>query len=539
MRLRFPIFAALVLMVAPLAARSQEAPAVVVRLKSVDGLLSDAKYLAKLAGQEEAFKQAEEMIKTFTTEEGLGGIDTKRPFALYGTFAEDVEKSALVALVPIANEKAFVDFLGNFMIDAKKGDDGVYSIENVPNLPVPVYFRFANKYAYVCAMDKTHIATGKMLAPENVLPAAGDDAIASVNLNIAKVPDLIKQLGLGQLEAKLSELKDEKLPNETEATKKLKVTAIELFLKRLQMLLMDGEELSLRLAINQKKDDISLDLTGTPKAGSEMAKIVKGVGETTSLYAGIADPNGALNFSARVSLPDEIKKLLGPAVDDLVKQAVESEKADGRNFLKAFLEKLAPTLKSGEYDLGVGLRGPNAEQHYTLVGVLGLSKGKELESFVKTIVSILPEKDAKKIEVDAASAGDIKIHKIVVGDELPPEQKKVFGSDSVYIAFRDDAMFVTFGADGLKLIKEIVTAQAKAGPAVSIQASLSRIAPLMEAKDRPSLKLVEDVFGKNPQGTDTFTLKVEGGAKANLQLSLKGKLIEFAVKAQEANGENK
>lgn len=536
MRLRFPLAVAFMALLAPLAVRAQEAPAVVVRLKSLDGIISDAKYLAKLAGQEETLKQAEEMIKTFTTEEGLGGIDTKRPFALYGNFLEDVQNSPVVALVPIANEKAFVAFLGNFMIEAKKGDDGVYAIENVPNLPVALFFRFANKYAYL-AMDRAHIAKDKLLAPEKVLPAAGDDAIASVNLNIAKVPDLIKQLGLGQLEAKLDELKNEKLPNETEAIKNLKVGGVEFFIKRLKMLLSEGEQLSLRLALSQKKDDISLDLSVAPKSGSEMARVVKGVSAMKSVYAGIADAHNAVNFSVRVSLPDEIKKLLDPAVDDLLKLAIANEKAEGKNFLKSFLEKLAPTVKSGEYDVGVGLRGPNKDQQYTVVAAVGLTKGKELETFVKTIVSILPENERKKIEIDAASAGDLKVHKIVVGDQLPPEQKKVFGTDSLYIAFRDDAMFVTFGADGLKIMKEIVTAEAKPAAAVSIQAALSRIAPLMDAKDRPSVKIVEDVFGKNPQGTDTFSLKVEGGAKATLQLSIKGKLIELAVKAKDAGGE--
>jgi hypothetical protein len=385
-------------------------------------------------------------------------------------------------------------------------------------------------------MDRAHIAKDKLMAPEKVLQAAGDTSLASINLNIAKVPDIIKQLGLGQLEARLAELKEEKLPNETEAVKKLKVGALDFVIKRLQMLLGDGEELALKLGLNQQKDDITVDLSITPKSGSDLSKVVKGVGEMKGLFAGLADTTSAANFSARVSLPDEIKTLLGPAIDDLVKQAVESEKAEGRNFLKSFLEKLAPTLKSGEYDLGVGLRGPNKDEQYTVIAAVGLTKGKELEGFVKTIVSILPENEKKKFEIDAATAGDLKVHKIVVGNDLPPEQKKVFGSDSVYIAFRDDAMFVTFGADGLKYMKDIVGVQAKETPALSIQAALSRIAPLMDQKDRPSAKIVQDVFGKNAQGTDTFTLKVEGGSKINLQLSLKGKLIEFAAKAQGMGG---
>src|SRR5260370_30314908 len=56
-------------------------PALIVRTKSIDGLIDDFKYLAELAGKSEEAKQFDEMIKNAG---GLEGIDKKKPIALYG-----------------------------------------------------------------------------------------------------------------------------------------------------------------------------------------------------------------------------------------------------------------------------------------------------------------------------------------------------------------------------------------------------------------------------------------------------------------------
>jgi len=95
----------------------------------------------------------------------LGGIglDTKRPFLAYGIVAPNGIDSTAVVLIPTTNEKALVELVNRFAPSAaEKGKDGIYTLK-VPNVPYDVYFRFANKYAYVTARDKSPLA--KPIAP--------------------------------------------------------------------------------------------------------------------------------------------------------------------------------------------------------------------------------------------------------------------------------------------------------------------------------------------------------------------------------------
>src|SRR5690349_5072372 len=173
------------------------APAVVVRLKSFDGLMTDAKYLAGLAGQEEQAKQAEGMIRAMAGPKGLAstGIDTTRPFGLYGVVTPAGVDSYAALLIPVADEKAFIetvkDLLGRFGAKVSdKGNDNVYTV-NIPGAPVDAYFTIADRYAYVTAKDKEALDPAKRVAPSKVFPA-DDPALASVTLRIDQIPDQIK-----------------------------------------------------------------------------------------------------------------------------------------------------------------------------------------------------------------------------------------------------------------------------------------------------------------------------------------------------------
>ena len=139
--------------------------------------MDDAKYIMTMAGQEELAKQLDGMLKSMVGKEGLKGIDTKRPLGFYGTVGKNLVDSTGVALVPVADEKAFVELLDGMNLNVKKGQDGVYSF-TPPNSPADAYFRFANKYAYIAPASKDAIAKDKLLVPASVLAEKSDSAFA-------------------------------------------------------------------------------------------------------------------------------------------------------------------------------------------------------------------------------------------------------------------------------------------------------------------------------------------------------------------------
>src|SRR5688572_18728584 len=99
--------------VAPVRAQDAKpaAPTIAVRVKSIDGLLADVQYLAGLVGQEEQAKQLQGILEGMAGPKGLTGtgIDTKRPIGLYAVVTPGGVDSYASLLVPVADEKAFVE----------------------------------------------------------------------------------------------------------------------------------------------------------------------------------------------------------------------------------------------------------------------------------------------------------------------------------------------------------------------------------------------------------------------------------------------
>src|SRR5205823_6294284 len=114
-------------------------PTVLVRLKSLDGLIADARYLVEMAGKEEEAKQAEGFLKAFTGPKGLEGIDTTRPIALYGYLKAEAPESPFALMLPVADEKALLDLLERQGYKRKKGEDDIYEVA-LPNSPLPAFY---------------------------------------------------------------------------------------------------------------------------------------------------------------------------------------------------------------------------------------------------------------------------------------------------------------------------------------------------------------------------------------------------------------
>src|SRR5438270_3227485 len=132
------------------AGQNESAPPVaVVRVRSVESVFETARLVARLAGKEEFGQQLMGILQAKAGPNGLEGIDQKRSFGLYVKVGNDLSDVAVVGMVPVSDEKAFLNLLQNVSFPGKRAEDGSYTIEPNGPLPVPLHFRFAHKYAYV------------------------------------------------------------------------------------------------------------------------------------------------------------------------------------------------------------------------------------------------------------------------------------------------------------------------------------------------------------------------------------------------------
>jgi hypothetical protein len=512
-----------------------KAPGFVIRLQSVDDLISNAKYLANLVGRGEEAKQIEGIVK-LKAGKGLEGIDTKRPIAIYGTFGPNGIDSSGVGLIPIADEKAFLELLETLNVKPDKDAQGLYTI-NLPVLPFPVYFRFANKHAYATIRDQDVLAEKKLLPPAAVfLP--GDASVASVSIRLDTIPDTVRRLIIGQIDVELAKAKKQKGPEETGAQTAFKEEMLDHVARQLTALLKQGKEVALRLDLNQKGDDLVLELTVTGKEGSRLAADIADFSKAKSEVAGVIGSDSAMNGLLHAVLPARAQALLWPVFDELFTKAMDMEKDKSKQELagKAF-KALAPTLKAGELDVAFDLRGPSKDKHYTLVVGQKVKDGVAIDQIVRELVKAMPAADQSEVKLDADKVGSIAIHRGVV-KKMNKEGEQLFGKETaVYMAVRPDAVFITMGEEGLAVIKEVLAGTPQSTRLLGLEISMARLAPLAAEKQPNAVKAAQAAF--TTPGHDKIGLTLEGGKELRLRLAVKTQLIKFGQLMQQGTGEEK
>jgi hypothetical protein len=501
------------------------APTFFVRMKSIENLVADAKYLAEVADKADDFKQYEGVYKSMLKGNSLEGIDITKPIGAYGYLGANLVDSKVIALVPVADEKAFLDFLATKNIKPEKDKDGVYSL-NLPNLPQTVYFRFDNKYAYVTLDDKNNIDPKALLEPGKVLPNNAT-SVLSVTVDIDKIPAELKKVIIGQSANQIAGLKDMKQEGETDAQQRLRIAVADEAADLVKTLVNDGGELTLSWDVDRTKGDLSLSLGLSGKPDTKLAKMFADLGAAKSVGAGLIGKDSALNGLVHLSLPERVRKAMEPVIDEGFKKALEEEKdKDKRDAGEKVFKAIGPTLKAGEIDFGVNLRGPTTSGKYAMVLAAKVQDGAGLNQTLKDVVKVLPEKDRKNVTLDFAKAGNVSIHK-VEGSELDQQAKDVFGDGPAFFAIRDDAVMMALGDGALEALKDALAGKPGASKPLQFEASVDRLWKLAPPDERKvAEEAAKKAFAQKP-GADKITVVLEGGKSLKLSFKAKAAIVTF------------
>jgi hypothetical protein len=524
---------------APAAARSADkakeaSPTIIVRVDSINNLIEDVKYLGELAGQKDKVDEVLGFVDTTVKAQSIDkAIDFTRPMGMYGTINPDNPiDSSIVVLVPVGDEKALLKLLENFGMKPDTGDDGVYTVQ--PEFPpIPVYFRFANKYAYITAQNKAGVAKESILDPGKVL--SGDkSATFSAAFRFDQIPDGLKQMAVSQLEENLAKEKEKEIKGETKVQAEIRRKMMDGAAKHLSHLIQDAAELGLSFNIDRKEGRLTGEMTFTGKTGTVLAKEIANLGKSESLFSGLISSQGAINALFHPIIPEDVRQAIGPAVDEGFKEALEKEKdATKRELAEKIFKAIEPSLKSGELDLVFSFRGPSKENHYTFLAAIKLKEGEKVEEALKDLAKMAPEHDQAKIHFDAEKSGDYKIHKFDVQGHFDEKARAILGKHPIYVTFRSDAMLVSGGARGLETIKEGLVAEPKPAPTGLFEISMSHLAPLLvnlaHAKEGAEgaeevKKHVHEMFkGDN----DKIRVTLEGGKALKGTFTMSANVVKF------------
>lgn len=507
------------------------APALVLRIQSIEGLVADLKYLGGLAGQPDAAEQAEGVIKSQISDKGLNGIDVKKPLGAYGFISPNLQDSSAVVLLPLVDEKPLIDFIQNFGVEAKKEKDGVYTIRQ-GNLPFALYMRVANGYGYLTARDKAALDKDKLLAPDKVL--AGSSAeVLSGRFRLDQLPDVLKQIIVGQIELRMEEAREKKEPNETEAQRAMRQQTIKEMTKVMTSLFTEGGSLALKLNVDRKRDVLSFETTLSGQKNSALAKQIEAMGRSKSEFGGLSGKDSAMSGLFHAALPEELRSSLYSVFIEGFKKEIAKEKdANKRKQAELLVKALEPSIKAGELDLGVDLRGPDADGKYTLVAGTKVKEGQQLEKTLREMVKQLPEKERNAVKLDTGTVKNVKIHSITPKDG-DANAKRVFGDGPVYVAFRDDAALLTYGAKALDAMKATIALEPSASRQMQFEIAFGRIGNLDE-KNPAMAKFAKEVFTGKNEGRDKLRIQIEGGEALKFRLELQGPVVTFFSKVGQA-----
>lgn len=500
------------------------APAFTLQIRSLDRVLEDLKYLATLAGKEEEAKQIDGFVKARMGPKGLEGIDTKRPLGMYSVLKRNVN----VGLIPIASEEALLGLLESLNIKAAKEGD-VYAV-TPENLPVPIYLRFANGYAYVTSPSKAALDKDNLLDPATVLPA-GDNHLLSAAWQLDEIPDALKQIALQQMRLRFTDEEQKKQPGETAAQRELRVQILRAIAGELTSVVKDGNRVELRLDVDRQKEAVTAEAKFTSKPGSELASEITRLGQGKSVFAGLANRHSAAGLSVHFAVSESIRKALAPAIDEGIRQGVAKEKDDAkRKQAQQFLDALKPTLKSGELDGAFELVGPTADKLYTFLGGFKLREGAAVEEQVRTLVKNLPQREQSIIKLDTESAGSTHIHRVDAQGAFDENARQTFGNNPLFVAIGPDAVWLSAGPNGLDALKNGLSLQPKAGPQFRLGLSMSRLAPAIARGNKDGkqvLAAAEKSFSGSERGKDKVNITVEGGKTLTARFVLDGPVIRF------------
>ena len=497
-------------------------PGVVFRMQPINRLVENAFFLAEAVGMKEQAKMIEGSLKGLTGPKGIEGIDPEKPIGLYGNIGPNLIDSEVVGLIPIADEKTFVEMLGKLNLQAKKGENGIY-VMNIPNSPFPMFFKFKDGYMCATIRDEKGIDDKKLLSPKELL-SVEKTGVMSISLNLSGLPeDLIKNI-VPQIELQIAEAKQKKIPGETPAVQKLRNDVSEMLLQFIVQVFTQGDDLTMKVDMDRKAGDIGLGVSFKGKNGSELAKTIASMGAAKSMGAGMISKDSVLHMNMNSVIPATARKDFIKVFQEGINKSIEDEKDAGKKgIMEKMAKALAPTLELGTMDAVMEVR-KTSNGKFAFLTAMKIAEGKKIEEVIKLLYKDLPDSEKKKLSLDFAKAGDTNVHKVDI--LVQPADVKNFGSEPGYLAISNDVILFAGGEKSLSLVNEALSSSAKPSPIFEFEIAFNKAAGLLTKEFADAVEVAEKIFKENPN-SDKLKLTLEGGKELSLKMSMKSTVLTF------------
>ncbi len=515
--------------------KAQE-PTIVLRVKSFQALVDSFKTVANAIGKGEEAKQVEGVLGSAIGQAALKGVDTKRPWIVYGKIGANLQNMGAVLMIPIKNKQAFLNVLKGveFNPEEDPNSKGLYIVDQkLQNLQVG--FRFANDYVYVTAENFDFIKANNLMAP-NKLKTANMKAALSGVFQTNQIPGDAIGFVLAELENRVNDFKAKEIPGENKLEKKLRFALVDEGFRQAVAFLKGSKQVAFSFDVDAKQKQFvtNLSVEGQPK--SQFVKNLVDLAGPGSLFAGFAQKKSMVEGLLTFKVPASIRKVFDEALAKGIKEARQKAKNQKeRELINQFIAGLEPTLKSSVVD---GAVSAVAEADGTISGVaaIRLVDAKKLEQAIKELHKYIPDAEAKKFKLDFAKVDNANIHQVNAQEDYDAQARKMLGKTPVYVAFRNDAAMIGFGKNGLARLKEAITTKKKGGtPSLRVRLAMRNLVPIVSKKER-EIVTAKTAFGSTTPGNIVLTATQEG-LSATFQMRVDLSVLRFAILSDQKGGE--
>ena len=518
-------------------------PAAVFQAQPLSRLLSDYRAMLKhIAGPTEgddAVKQFDEDLKDMLGERGFEGVDINRPIAGYAVLKDKPADCGYVLLVPITNEKDFLEFLGRVKIkfEAVKDKKGVYELE-LPNDPFSKdsFLRITeNGWAYFTFNEAEPTDAKNLLAPQDVLDNA-DPSLLSVRVYPGRVPENLLDSFLGDIERHANDMKA--IYNAILDQKHLLKIATTYFDEGPKLVrrytetgLKEATGVSVKFRFDAQTGETNTEITVTPKVGTPFAKALAAKTAVTNRFAGMIPKNAVVGGVVKVPMFAPELLAIGTVFFEGIAAELNAKDEDGAlpAKLKPVVTELAKgfvrAVKAENMDAAFAVLPPNKDGKYTIL--LGVSFD-DPTAIEKAIREAAKDADlAKDFKLDVAKVGGVSIHKVPLLKFFPAdfaeEIEPAFGEKSpAHVAFTKDAVFLAFGPDSLAAVKTALGTKPGPAPALEITANadaLQKFAARLNPTAVAAMDPADPVIGKEKTST-MLRITIDGGKELKVQATM-------------------
>jgi len=536
------------------AARTEKlTPVAVVSMPGYNEVFADIELVGKLSDNPDLAKGLEALLKLFTKNEGLAGLDKARPWG--AVIQSDGKDLTGYGFLPVTDLEKLLAVMEPFVGKAEDAGDGMLKVKGKGPKKKTLYIVEKNGWAFFS--EKPESLAAVAADPLKLLGDLPEQYDLALRIDADKVPETQRRKIINQIRKDTrKDLKRRDAESDRQYAARKKITRQ--IAQVIVTVVEDLDDVTIGWSLDHKAEQASLEVIATAKQGTEFAQMTAGLRKTASRFGGFRLSNAALSGNWTGTMPKQKVEILNTVLEAIRQEALaDIEKEDKPKEEKEFSRKLVgdlyavlkKTVDSARVDGGMAvLLDP---QSVTVLAGGYVADPATLEKLSRQITEIVRAENpvvGSWVKLDADKCQGVRLHtvSIPIPDDADDREKvvKLIGEKlEVAIGLGKESMFVAAGRNALGTLKQVieqsVSEASQTGPPVQLSLALRPVAQFVaevgEPKDRPKAKAIAEVLSE-VSGSDRINLTAEAvpnGVKYRLQI--KQGVLRLLGKIQQIN----